>query len=109
VDNVTALLAVPPELGKAFPDILCAISPAARHQGAPVAGPIPPAGFLSQPSLPRGHARRQAAAGNGEGPGGGAGGNVPSPQPMLSPRPLVSEDLTTWSWCPVFAILVPFH
>ena len=59
-------------------------SPAA-DQGAPVVGPDrhdPPAGFLSRPSLPRGHARRQATAsssnsesGNGE----GLGGNFPSP------------------------------
>jgi hypothetical protein len=111
MDKVTVPLAVPPELGKAIPDILHAIldplvgkdtpkargemldlvkivapavkitwaeevdeggddatsedssmrpSPAAGHQGAPVIGPNPPAGFLSQPSLPpRGHARRQ--------------------------------------------------
>jgi len=134
MDKVTVPLAVPPELGKAIPDILHAIldplvgkdtpkargemldlvkivapavkitwaeevdeggddatsedssmrpSPAAGHQGAPVIGPNPPAGFLSQPSLPpRGHARRQVTAGSGEGEGGsngGPGGNVPSP------------------------------
>ena len=65
-------------------------SPAAdQAQGAPGVGPDrpdPPAGFLSRPSLPRGHARRQATAsssnsessgesGNGE----GLGGNFPSP------------------------------
>lgn len=65
VDKVTALLAVPPELGKAIPDILHAISQAAEQQGAPVVGPNPPC----QPSLPRGHARRQVAAGAGNGPG----------------------------------------
>jgi hypothetical protein len=49
----------------------------AGHEGAPVAGPNPPAGFLRQPPLPRGHAGRQAASAPGEGEG--EGGNDPSP------------------------------
>lgn len=65
VDKVTALLAVPPKLGKAIPAILHVINPATGHQGAPVAG--------------SGYARRQVTAGNGEGQGCGAGGGVFSP------------------------------
>ncbi len=54
-------------------------SPAAGHQGAPVAGPNPPAGFLRQPSLPRGHAGRQATgASSSNGESEGSGGKAPS-------------------------------
>lgn len=102
VDKVTAPLAVSP-IGKAIPHILYAIlnllvnkdtskarggddaasedssmrSPVAGHQGAPVAGPNPPASFQSQLLLPRGHAVRQVTAGAGG--GAESGGNVPSP------------------------------
>ena len=55
-------------------------SPAAGHQGAPVIGPDPPVGFLSQPSLPRGHAKRQASAGYG-GSHKGSGGQSPTECP----------------------------
>jgi hypothetical protein len=64
VDKVTALLAVPPKLGKAIPAILHVIYPATGHQGAPVAG--------------SGYARRQVIAGSGDA-GSGKGGDVPSP------------------------------
>jgi hypothetical protein len=51
------------------------------HQSAPVASSNPPASFLSQPLLPRGHAERQASTGNGNGNGEGSGsGNLPSCQ-----------------------------
>ena len=104
----TALWAVPPELGKAIPDIRRGISPVSGHQGAPVAGPNPPATFQNQPPLPRGHARRQVTAGNGEGE---AVREVTflRPPTHAKPRHLVSENLTTWSWCSVFFILAPFH
>jgi hypothetical protein len=52
-------------------------SPAAGHEGVPVAGPNP-TGFLRQPPLPRGHAERQVTASGGNGEGEGSGGSVPS-------------------------------
>ena len=53
---------------------------AAAHQAAPVAGPNPPTGFLSQLLLPRGHAGRQVTAGAGPGTG-----SEPSDNPRPSP------------------------
>lgn len=52
----------------------------AADLGAPVAGPNPPAGFLSQPLLPRGHAVRQVVTGAGAGNGSGVSSHdVPEP------------------------------
>jgi hypothetical protein len=42
------------------------------HQSAPVTSSNPPASFLSQPLLPRGHAERQVTAGSGKESGSGS-------------------------------------